>query len=68
MLFVIKRLFYKGLVMTEDTFKIAEQIKKDIQILKQSSMSKCVSIRTYDNWVNWVNATIAELEKEFKNL
>lgn len=28
MLFVIKRLFYKGLVMTEDTFKIAEQIKK----------------------------------------
>ena len=29
MLFVIKRLFYKGLVMTEDTFKIAEQIKKD---------------------------------------
>ena len=68
MLFVIKQLFYKGLVMTEDTFKIAEQIKKDIQILKQSSISKCVSIRTYDKWVNWVNATIAELEKEFKNL
>ena len=54
--------------MTEDTFKIAEQIKKDIQILKQTSISKCVSIRTYDKWVNWVNATIAELEKEFKNL
>jgi hypothetical protein len=54
--------------MTEDTFKIAEQIKKDIQILKQSSISKCVSIRTYDKWVNWVNTTIAELEKEFKNL
>lgn len=68
MLFVIKRLYYKELVMTEDTFKIAEQIKKDIQILKQSSISKCVSIRTYDKWVNWVNATIAELEKEFKNL
>ena len=54
--------------MTNEDFLKAKQIKKDLEALKDLTISVGASKELIDSWKNWANGEIDRLNKEFDEL
>ena len=54
--------------MTNEDFLKAKQIKQDLKVLKDLTISGGVSKELFDSWKNWANGEIERLNKEFDEL
>ena len=54
--------------MTNEDFLKAKQIKKDLEALKDLTISVGASKELIDSWENWANGEIDRLNKEFDEL
>ena len=54
--------------MTNEDFLKAKQIKKDLEALKDLTISVGASKELIDSWKNWANGEIDRLSKEFDEL
>ena len=54
--------------MTNEDFSKAKQIKKDLEALKDLTISVGASKELVYSWKNWANGEIDRLNKEFEEL
>lgn len=54
--------------MTDKDFSKAKQIKQDLKVLEDLTISVGASKELIDSWKKWANGEIERLNKEFEKL